>query len=136
MSDNVHATHTWILDSGVSYHMTYLPSVLPNIKKMPKPFQIITPTGTSTLVDCIRDVSLFNNFILHYVLLVPSFNCNLISIHRLTCDLHCTVTYDQNCCIIQDLLMKKKIGFSSMCEGVYMFTKSCQHGFLEALRKI
>lgn len=32
MSGNVNATHTWILDSGVSHHMTYLPSILHNIK--------------------------------------------------------------------------------------------------------
>lgn len=135
MSDNVHATHTWILDSGASHHMTYLPSLLDNIKKLTTSFQIITHTGISTLVDCIWDISMTNNFILHNMLLTPSFNYNLIFIHILIHDLSCTVTYDQNCCIIHDLLTKKKIGFSNMCEGVYMFTKPSQHGFLDATKK-
>lgn len=135
MSGNVHATHTWILDSGSSHHITYLPSILHNIKQLSKSFQIITPTGTSTVVDCIRDVFLSPNFILHNMLLVASFNCNLISIHRLTHDLSCTVTYDQNCCIIHDPLTKKKIGFGNMYEGVYLFTESSQHGFLGVAKK-
>lgn len=33
MSGNVHATHTWILDSGASHHMKYLQSILHNIKQ-------------------------------------------------------------------------------------------------------
>ncbi|KAI5386441.1 hypothetical protein KIW84_072829 [Lathyrus oleraceus] len=135
MSGNVHGTHTWILDSGAYHHMTYLPSILHNIKQLSKSFLIITPIGTSTLVDCIGYVFLSPNFILHNVLPVPSFNCNLISIHRLTRDLSCTVTYDQSCCIIQDPLTKKKIGFGSMFKGVYLFTKSSQHGFLGAVKK-
>lgn len=71
----------------------------------------------------------------HNVLLVPSFNCNLISIHRLTRDLSYTATYDQTRCIIEDSLTKNKIGFGSMYEGGYMFTKSSQYGFLGATKK-
>lgn len=51
MSSNMHTNHTSIINSGALHHITYLPYVLQNIKKMIKLFQILTPTRTSTLVD-------------------------------------------------------------------------------------
>lgn len=93
MSGKVHVNHTWIIDSGASHHTTHLPFILQSIKKLEKPFQIITPIRTSTLVETWEMLS--NNLMLHNVLLVPSFNCNLISIHKLTCNIHYCVTYDE-----------------------------------------
>nr|KYP54473.1 hypothetical protein KK1_000661 [Cajanus cajan] len=44
------------------------------------------------------------------VLCIPQFSCNLISIHKLTCDLNCVVTFFANNCMIQDQVTKKTIG--------------------------
>nr|KYP76407.1 hypothetical protein KK1_020649 [Cajanus cajan] len=54
------------------------------------------------------------------VLYIQQFSCNLISIHKLICDLNCTVTYFSNNCVIQDQAMKKTIGYGDLCDGVYV----------------
>lgn len=56
MSGKIHVNHTWIIDSGASHHTIHLPFILQSIKKLEKPFQIITPIRTSTLVDNMGDV--------------------------------------------------------------------------------
>lgn len=56
MSGKIHVNHTWIIDSGASHHTTHLPFILQSIKKLEKPFQIITPIRTTTLVDNMGDV--------------------------------------------------------------------------------
>jgi hypothetical protein len=117
----------WILDSGASHHMTPLIHILRNIKKLEKPFHITVPTGNSVLVDKMGDISLDENIKLVNVLHVPDFSCNLISIHKLTFDLNCLVTYQSNSCVIQDQASKRMIGSGNLHEGVYVFKKEI-HG--------
>lgn len=111
----------WILDSGASHHMTPLSFILEDIRVLQKPFYITVPTGEAVLVERIGKLSLDKNIKLVNVLIVPKFSCNLISIHRLTCDLKCMVTYHSDSCVIQDLATRRMIGSGSLQNGVYVF---------------
>lgn len=115
-------TITWILDSGVSRHMTHLPFILQNMQKLQKPFSY-NNTGTSTLVENMGYVHLLNNIMLHNVFFILEFSCNLISIHKLTCDLNCSVTYDKTSYIIQGQALTKKIGFGDLHKGIYVLSR-------------
>lgn len=53
------------------------------------------------------------------VLLVPSFACNLISVHKLASDSTCMIIFFFNGCLIQDLTLKKQIGMGNLANGVY-----------------
>jgi len=88
----------WILDSGASHHMTPLINILRDIRRLEKPFHITVPNGNYVLVDKMGDISLDQNIKLINMLHVPDFRCNLIRIHKLTCDLNCLVTYQSNSC--------------------------------------
>lgn len=118
----------WVLDSGASHHMTPLLFLFDKLRRIEKHFSIITPTGSAVMVETMGDISLDKNIFLKDVLFIPDFSCNLISIHRLTQDLDCTVTYDKNCCVMQDLTSKRTIGLGDLHDGVYVFKGSTQQG--------
>jgi len=44
-----------------------------------------------------------------------------MSIHKLTRDLNCMITYQSDSCVIQDLAMRRTIGSDSMHNGVYVY---------------
>jgi hypothetical protein len=123
----------WVLDSGASHHMTPLLSLFNKLHRIEKPFSIITPTWSAVIVESMGNITLDKDITLKDVLFIPDFNCNLISIHKLTRDLDCTVTYDKNYCVMQDLASKRKIGLGDLHDGVYVFRGSIQgHSFAAA----
>lgn len=109
-----------MLDSGASHHMTHLLSLLEEVRKIEKSFNVIVPTGQSVLVEKIGNIQLNDNIKLINVLYIPSFNCNLIFVHKLIKDLNCLVTYDLNSCHIQDQTSKKRIRSGELLDGVYV----------------
>lgn len=110
----------WVLDSGASHHMTHLLSQLEEVKVLERPFHILVPTGDSILVEKKGSITLNKTIRLQNVLFVPGFNCNLISVYRLTFDLNCIVTYQVNSCLIQDQARKMMIGSGKLHNGVYV----------------
>lgn len=86
----------WILDSGASHHMTPLFSILKEARKLDNPFYIIVPTGNTVLVEKMGNIQIDECIELKNLMHVPEFNCNLISIHKLTRDSDCIVTYHSN----------------------------------------
>lgn len=110
----------WILDSGASHHMTPLYSLLKEVQKIDKPFYITVPTGNAVLVEIKGSLSFDNGIKLDNVLFIPEFSCNLISVHKLTHDLDCTVAYHPNFCVIQDRATRKTIGSGDLLNGVYV----------------
>lgn len=52
----------WILDSGASYHMNPLRSIVQRFKRIDKPLHIITLIGDSILIEIMEDVNLSNDF--------------------------------------------------------------------------
>ncbi|OIT01491.1 hypothetical protein A4A49_59943, partial [Nicotiana attenuata] len=74
---------TWILDSGVSHHMTFNRSSLLDISVLPYPLLVTLPNGYRVRVTEIGSVSLAPQITLHRVMFIPSFKFNLISISSL-----------------------------------------------------
>jgi hypothetical protein len=116
----------WVLDSGASHHMTPLLSLMRGVTKIEKPFYVTIPTGNTVLVEMMGTIDLSKDITLQNVLLVPKFDCNLISICQLTRDLNCFVTYHPSYCMIQDFATKKKIGLGDVHGGVYVLKQQVQ----------
>lgn len=79
------------------------------------------PSGNTVLVVKVGNVELDRSIKLNNVLFVPNSSRNLISIHKLTRDLDCLVTYKSNSCVIQDQATKRMIRSGSMHDGVYVY---------------
>lgn len=80
-------------------------------------------------------IKLDKNIKLLNVLFVPDFSCNLISIHKLTNDLNCTMTYHANYCVIQDQTTKRMIGSCDLHGGVYVLKKAIKGSSLAVVQR-
>lgn len=60
-----------------------LQTSIPSIKPLTIPYLISLPNAYKVKVTCIRSLPLYSYMTLHNVLLVPSFQYNLISLHKL-----------------------------------------------------
>nr|KYP74880.1 Copia protein [Cajanus cajan] len=115
--------NVWVLDSGASHHMTSIYSQLDEVQDFSIPLRITVPTGDVVLVHKKGTIKLNENIKLYDVLFIPEFRYNLISIHKITNELNCVVTYSVDECVIQDQTRKRMIGFSRLHDGVYIFTQ-------------
>lgn len=74
-----------ILDFGTSNHMSFVKNFLFNVQTLLVPYLMSLPNGYKVKVTNIGSLALFPNLILHNVLYIPSFQCNIISVHKLLC---------------------------------------------------
>ncbi|KAK6782332.1 hypothetical protein RDI58_020128 [Solanum bulbocastanum] len=112
---NVHVTalsmdNTWIIDSGVSDHMTKYPRKLQPLKPSSQPFIYTANGGTSPIIGE-ELVVLTDTLRLDTVLVVPTLDHNLLSLSQVTSSLNCTVTFCPLFCIFQDILTRGTIGY-------------------------
>lgn len=63
--------------------MTPHRNLLIDVKPLTTPYLISLPNGYKVKVTCTGSLPLYTDMILHNVLLVPSFQYNLISLHQL-----------------------------------------------------
>nr|KYP33474.1 Retrovirus-related Pol polyprotein from transposon TNT 1-94 [Cajanus cajan] len=127
--------HIWVLDSGASHHMTPLHSLFENLRSINAPFYITVPTRDRVVVDRMGTITLNNNIKLHDVLYIPQFNCNLISVHKLTCGLNCIVTYFAHNCVIHDQTTRRMIGLGDSCDGIYILKSTTMGSSLVAVHE-
>lgn len=73
---------TWIIDSGVTDHMTSNKEFLSNITPLHVPYLASQPNGYKVKVTSTCSFALNPSLILHNVLYIPSFHHNLIFVHR------------------------------------------------------
>lgn len=93
----------WIIDTGATNHMCHSLQLFDKISLLIKPKIIQLPDGSSRVVSHTGSISLRLILQLYGVLLVPMFQCNLLSMSKLaqTCQLSITFCHDR--CVIQDL---------------------------------
>lgn len=68
----------------------------------------------------IGTVTLRNGLILHNVFYVPQFRFNLIAVNKLIYDLTCYVTFNNNGCLIQGIMIKKPWLLGKLRSGLYV----------------
>lgn len=105
----------WILDLGASNHMTPHKYLLHNIQPLAVPFLITLPNGYKVKVISTGSLHLRHDITLHNVLLVPSFQFNLLSVYQLIKQLNCSAVFFIFTCYLQGPSLKRplKIGRSS-----------------------
>jgi transposase InsO family protein len=111
---------SWVIDSGASDHMTGNSSLLSNISNPCSPFSVTVANGTKTPVQGISTVST-PNLTFSNVLYLPEFPFNLLSVHKLTVALHCSIAFFPSYCVFQDLKTKRTIGGGFEKDGLYYF---------------
>jgi hypothetical protein len=101
---------TWIVDTGASDHMTSDYSQLQSL--FPSPQTIIsTANGSTSPITGVGSVILSKNITLDNVLVVPTLECNLLSVSQITSSLACTVTFWPSYCVFQDITTRKILGY-------------------------
>jgi hypothetical protein len=111
---------SWVIDSGASDHMTSNSSLLSNISNPCSPFSVTVANGTKTPVQGIGTVST-PNLAFSNVLYLPEFPFTLLSVHKLTVALHCSIAFFPSYCVFQDLKTKRTIGGGFEKDGLYYF---------------
>ncbi|XP_075086032.1 uncharacterized protein LOC107767711 [Nicotiana tabacum] len=109
----------WIIYSGASDHMTSHKDLLFNLQPLPIPCLVSLPNGYKVKVHLVGSLTLFPNFIIHHVLYVPSFQYNLISVHKLLDQFNRIVLFTITLCAIQALSPKMPLVFGKLDHNLY-----------------
>ena len=112
--------HQLVIDSGAIDHITSSPTLLVNRRKNTLLPPVAMPSGEHAPITSIGNLPLSSTITLKNVLGVPSFKVDLMSVSRITRDLHCSVTFFPYWCILQDLRMKKTIGLGKQRDRLYL----------------
>ena len=86
---------------------------------LPFRFLDLQANGSQTIAKGIGSVCPLPSLPLTSVLYVPNFSFNLISISKLTRDLHCVLTFSHNSVTLQDRRTRKTIGIGHELQGLF-----------------
>ncbi|KAK9062516.1 hypothetical protein SSX86_019703 [Deinandra increscens subsp. villosa] len=109
----------WLVDSGATEHVTHQASLLENEIRNIREVPITIPNGDAIPVRGKGDHTLPGGIKIKGVLHVPDFNCNLLSVRRLTKDLNCAVIFFPDFFVLQSLETRELIGAGSCKGGLY-----------------
>ncbi|KAJ9561432.1 hypothetical protein OSB04_006592 [Centaurea solstitialis] len=115
------STSEWVIDSGASDHMTGNPTLFSTFDKHMSPSHVTIADGSASSVLGSGTIELTPSVSLSYVLSLPKFSFNLLSVSRITRALNCSVEFFPEFCVFKDLLMKKIIGRGWEVDGLYIF---------------
>ena len=109
----------WILDFETSYHI-YGNNDFFSSLTFPSPLPTITlANGSQIIAKRIDSTCTLPSLPLTSILYVPDFSFNLISINKLTCDLHCLLTFSYNSVTLLDRSTGKTIGIGHDSQGLF-----------------
>ncbi|KAJ1437402.1 Zinc finger, CCHC-type superfamily [Sesbania bispinosa] len=109
----------WVIDSGATEHITYDENLLKEIhSSSQRPVQILD--GTNVPVKGSGKAKLPNGMEIDNVLHIPEFQCNLLSISKLTREYDCALTFVADLCVMQDLHSRNLIGVGRHQDGLYL----------------
>nr|XP_018633230.1 uncharacterized protein LOC108948510 [Nicotiana tomentosiformis] len=116
------AGRVWIVNSGVTDHMTSNKNLLFNITPLLVPYLVSLPNGYKVKVTCTGSLTLLPSFTLHHVLYIPTFHYNLISVSKLIGQFNYYVLFTSfSCILLQAHSMKKLLELGRMDQGLYKF---------------
>lgn len=110
---------SWIIDSGGIDYMTPHLSHLSSYSTLPENHHITVANGSHIPVTGCGNSHLSSSLHLKCVLYVPKLSNNLLSIHKLTKDLKCAVTFFESHSVFQDLATGRTIGIVKEQDGLY-----------------
>ena len=114
-----HSSAPWILDTGPFDHISGNKDFF-SFLTFPSPLPTITlANGSQTIAKGIGSVCPLPSLPLTSVLYVPNFPFNLISISKLTRDLHCVLTFSHNSVTLQDRRTRKTIGIGHESQSLF-----------------
>ena len=119
MVGKINNLRTWIIDSEATEHITCDDGILVKQTKFGTETPVRILNGEKVPVVSVGDTSLLNALKLNGVLNITKFECNLLSVSRLTRDLNCFLTFFPNYCTMQDLPSRTLIGMGRHCDGLY-----------------
>jgi hypothetical protein len=114
---------SWVIDSGASDHMISNSSLLSHISSTCSPSFVTIANVTNTSVQGKGTITT-SDLTLSDVLYLSLFPFNLLSVHKLTLALNCSVAFYPSHCEFQDLKMKRMIGGGFVKDGLYYFQPS------------
>ena len=110
----------WIIDFGASDHMTGDGTIFHEYNPCKEKYTVRIVDGSLSKVVGTGSIRVTNDLNLNSVLHVPNLDCNLLSISKLTRDLHCEAKFFSNLCKFQELDSRRMIGNVEMCYGLYV----------------
>lgn len=119
----------WIVDCGATNHMSSSLSNLTNVKlvKSDQNRKVHLPNGEVALVSHIGSCRLIDTGELKDVLFVPDFQYNLLSVSKLTRELHCFVSFYHGFILVQDLSIGKMKGIGKEHDVLYWMVSQNSH---------
>nr|KYP43794.1 hypothetical protein KK1_034774 [Cajanus cajan] len=109
----------WIIDSSATDHMTPHSPYFSSYTTSSSNQHITIANGSHTPVIGCGNIQLQSSLLLKNVLHVPQLSNNLLSIHKITQDLNCAVTFFHSHCVFQDLATGRTIGIAKEQDGLY-----------------
>nr|XP_016504777.1 PREDICTED: uncharacterized protein LOC107822724 [Nicotiana tabacum] len=109
----------WAIDSGAFDHMTSYKDLLFNLQTLPVPCLVSLPNGYKVKVHLVGSLTLFSNFTIHHVLYLPSFQYNLISIHKLLEQYNVIILFTRTLCAIQAPSLKMPLVLSKLDHSLH-----------------
>ena len=100
--------------------MTYSANCFTTYQPCPSNKKIKVADGSLITVAGQGTVAFSSSLILKNVLHVPNLTVNLLSIHKITQELNCHVTFFNDHCVFQDQTKGRMIGQARATEGLYL----------------
>ena len=114
-----HSSAPWILDTGASNHISDNKDLFSSLTFSAPLLTITLANGSQTIAKGIGSVCPLPSLPLTSILYVPDFPFNLISISKLTHDLHCVLIFSYNSVTLQDRSTRKTIGIGHESQGLF-----------------
>lgn len=86
------------------------------------------PNGETVPVKNVGTMQLPNGLKIDGVLNIPNFECNLLSVSKLTREFNCALTFFPGFCTMQDLHSRKLIGMGKQAGGLYIMESMREEG--------
>ena len=109
----------WILDTEASDHICGNKDFFSSLTILSPLPTITLVNGSQTIAKGIGSICPLPSLPLTFVLYVPNFPFNLISISKLTRDLHCVLTFSHKSVTLQDRSTGKTIGIGHESQGLF-----------------
>nr|KYP71539.1 hypothetical protein KK1_010802 [Cajanus cajan] len=119
----------WVLDSGATDHS--IPTHFTTYIRASDKQLITVAYGDHVPIVGLGNIQLQSSLSLHNILHVPKLANNLISRHRLTQDLNCSVIFFHSHCIFQNLASRKTILIAKEQDELYFL----QHEIDDNIRR-